>query len=1051
VTRRGRTLPRLGLTTRALLWRRGGSLALLAVASVTTAAASLGPTYARAASESTLRDRLTTEPSDRTGLVFAATGIDVSQAPAVDQERAVAPRPGSLLGYPTSIAQVTLPSRLAPVGRLAELSRAVWREGVCAHLVIVKGRCPAAPDEVLVSSRTATGVYGFRLGGTVTLSSLTRDVLEGGDTVQQPVPLTVVGLYRARNLADPFWFGRQYFDAHPYPGSGDGPDTVDTVFVDGGLLPTLSHPTTAEVDLDYPLQPDQVRLADETTLRREVTSARQQYASGGPTLATSLGAVLDAADHERSLLQVSTLLVTVQLALLAWLVLFQVMGDAAEARGNEIALAKLRGLRPRSTLAFGLGEPLAVLALAVPIGVFGAWLVTGVMAHLVLGPGTPAVLTWGSLAGAAIGFAGGAAAAALAARRVLTRPVLEQWRRVAPQRGEGVGALVADLLLVAAAVGGLVLLRRSLTGQSEPRALALLAPGLVVLAVAVIGVRILPLLGRAALPPTRASARVGAFLAVRQVVRRPAGLRLAALLAMAIGLATFAVYGEAVAVSNRQTRAGLEVGASEVLDVQYQPGADPQRITRTVDPDGRWAMAAATWLPAGGPVTGTVVAVDSARLAAVANWPTVRSGGSGAVPAATASASAVGALLGPPVPAPVEFSGTSLRLSATSLARGPGPPPGVLVTVTPGERQPVQVLLGDLVPGTATYVGAVPCASGCTLLRVQMDRPIDFFGVLRGTVLLGSVQALAGGSWQPVDTGFTRADQWRPGGPAASTSDQLTVSPAGLRDQYVSTSGYSPGVEHIDSPIPIPVVATAQGLRRDPGANPQVLQDETGTTAAYVERLTMGLVPRAGNDGVLVDLSFVRAEQPNFPNEANWQVWLSPAAPADAVQRLAAAGLLVQDIHTQQQRQTQLGRQGPALALVLLTACAVAAALLAAGATALAVAVTGRRRAYELAALRAVGVSRASLQRSCVGEQLMLLGTGLVLGVPAGLVAAHLALPSIPEYSDATAIPLDFSLPAAALAVFVVAVALLLVVTAVVAGRVLMAHAVPSRLREVAQ
>jgi ABC-type antimicrobial peptide transport system permease subunit len=124
--------------------------------------------------------------------------------------------------------------------------------------------------------------------------------------------------------------------------------------------------------------------------------------------------------------------------------------------------------------------------------------------------------------------------------------------------------------------------------------------------------------------------------------------------------------------------------------------------------------------------------------------------------------------------------------------------------------------------------------------------------------------------------------------------------------------------------------------------------------------------------------------------------------------------------------------------------------VLAAGATALAVAVTGRRRAFELAALRAVGLSRGGLLRSCVGEQLILLGTGFLLGVPAGLIAARLVLPAIPESSNSSPIPLDYTPQAVTIAAFVAGVAIVLVLTAVVAGRGLMRAAVPDRLREAA-
>jgi ABC-type antimicrobial peptide transport system permease subunit len=179
-------------------------------------------------------------------------------------------------------------------------------------------------------------------------------------------------------------------------------------------------------------------------------------------------------------------------------------------------------------------------------------------------------------------------------------------------------------------------------------------------------------------------------------------------------------------------------------------------------------------------------------------------------------------------------------------------------------------------------------------------------------------------------------------------------------------------------------------------------------------------------------------------------VWLGPDAPPDAVSRLEAAGVAVDGVTTLANREAELGRDGPALALRLLLVCAIAGALLATGAVAISVAVTGRRRSYELAALRAADVPRRSLVASCVLEQVVLLGIGLVVGVPVGLVVARLALPLIPQSTEATALPLSLDLPVAVIAVFTTVTALLLLATAVVAGLMLVRQAVPARLREVA-
>jgi uncharacterized membrane-anchored protein YhcB (DUF1043 family) len=89
--------------------------------------------------------------------------------------------------------------------------------------------------------------------------------------------------------------------------------------------------------------------------------------------------------------------------------------------------------------------------------------------------------------------------------------------------------------------------------------------------------------------------------------------------------------------------------------------------------------------------------------------------------------------------------------------------------------------------------------------------------------------------------------------------------------------------------------------------------------------------------------------------------------------------------------------------------------------------------------------------RACVLEQLLLLGIGLVVGVPTGLVVARLALPTLPQTSSPTSLPLTLDVQTLAVSTFVVVTAVLLVTTAVVAGLTLVHQAVPDRLREVAQ
>ncbi|MBO0841516.1 MAG: hypothetical protein J2O49_11920, partial [Sciscionella sp.] len=467
-----------------------------------------------------------------------------------------------------------------PLGRLN--TYLLWRSGQCQHVVLVRGRCPTGPDEAMASERDVVGgLYNLHLGTNVSIGQLVTDpnLLVTG---RPPSAVHIVGVYRPRDVNSLFWFGQNYFGQH---GSQIGASlsdlpTIDPLLVARSKFMTMPPGNYVEADFDYLLTPSAVRLNNVAAERQRVVGIKQDQRHLQLFVQTGLLPVLDAASYEHRLIDIGTLLVILQLALLAWLVLFQVVGDAIEARGDEIAMAKLRGHRPWPTILFGLGEPVALLALAVPVGLFAALGITHLFAASVLVAGIPVLLTWSALGTALVAFAGGLIAAALAAQRTLTRSVLDQWRHTDRRPGHGRLALVIDLLLAAAAITGLVVLLHTRHAQSSGNTTALLAPALLVFAVGIVGVRLLPLACRRIARRTRGTRRVGAFLAACQVARRPVGLRLAALLAVAVGLATFGVAGETVTSANRMARADAEIGAPRAVAVQFSPGLDPVRAAR---------------------------------------------------------------------------------------------------------------------------------------------------------------------------------------------------------------------------------------------------------------------------------------------------------------------------------------------------------------------------------------------------------------------------------------------------------------------------------------
>jgi hypothetical protein len=270
-----------------------------------------------------------------------------------------------------------------------------------------------------------------------------------------------------------------------------------------------------------------------------------------------------------------------------------------------------------------------------------------------------------------------------------------------------------------------------------------------------------------------------------------------------------------------------------------------------------------------------------------------------------------------------------------------------------------------------------------------------------------------------------------------------------LTDTFSSQVGGSAGIARADSPRPLRTVAAANGVASGPDV-PRPLQmiDVVGASAEYSVVAGVPVLPAVQDTGLMVDLTAIRAQLPGFDSAANWSIWLGPKSPPDALARLKAAGLVLDPPQAESQRQAELARQGPALALRLLVICAIIGAILAVGGTAIAIASTGRRRSFELASLRALGIGRRVLLRAAIVEQLLLLGAAVLLGVPAGYFAARWTMPSIPEFADETPVRLHYGPALTGVLIFAVAFCALLGITAVVAGQLLMRAAAPSRLRE---
>jgi putative ABC transport system permease protein len=269
-------------------------------------------------------------------------------------------------------------------------------------------------------------------------------------------------------------------------------------------------------------------------------------------------------------------------------------------------------------MAFGLSEPALVLLLSLPAGLLAGWLTVRYMTGVMLVPGTPVILPALGLAAAAGVFVAGLVAVLRAAVRAVRRPVVEHLRGSGQQLTRR-GWMIDVVLLVGALAGLVDLISSGRTQQSNHSTLALLVPGLLGLAVALIASRLLPVACRLAFPASARRGGLGPYLALRHIARRPGAIRTTIMLSAAFALATYAIGAWLVARNNANVVAVTEVGAPAVLTVSAPAGQDLGAIVDKADPSGHLAAAVLRYTDLTGtyPVP-TLLAVQPQRFAAVA-------------------------------------------------------------------------------------------------------------------------------------------------------------------------------------------------------------------------------------------------------------------------------------------------------------------------------------------------------------------------------------------------------------------------------------------------
>lgn len=1001
------------LAIRALGWRKGFTLALVGVAMLAVGATAMSTSYLAGAADQILDQRLAA--ADRPD-----TGISIGNARASSRWLRLMPDNGEparaamaakeFLSQRDELAGHFEPAVALVSGGVVEtyLSgtsgvvalEVVWREGQCGKLRFVEGRCPQGRDEITLNvddARKARVDVGAKLANLVPRRTL-----------------RVTGLYEVPDPANAYWFGRSYFQRLAARPTGNGGVKPPRIFAGFVSRPTADRFDSYNAGADRALRLSTVDVSTEESVLEAVQATRRALAeeklagveAAGWTVDTRLPDILQVARAEQHRLDRGGLIIGVQVMVIAWYVVYLLVASSTEQRQGEIALAKLRGHGLPVTLLFAASQPALVLLLATPLGVGLGLGTASLVGPALLPAGLPIELDLRTLLAVAVVVTGGVIASALALLHVVRDPVAEQLRRM-PLVRRGRASVVVGAVVCALALAGAYELRAVGTAAADRSGLALLAPVLVALSIALVGAQLFLLGARGWTRLTLRPKRLAGFFASRQIARRNGSARLVVLLVTTLGLAIFAINSWQLGNDHRQSIARFEVAAPVRYDVQGLSLRELLPAVRDADPSGRHAMAAALIEARRSDSLGRRLAVDSDRLPAIAEWDQAWS----ATDLAT-----IADQLRVDTPPPVTFTGRRLDIAVRADRLEFEAPLQLQAQLETSEGRLVTAFLGRYQPGRAAYRADVPeCARGCRLDQIYLDRWVSPTDV-RGELTIASVSS----DGRRIDAGLGKSGHWRPALTMEGSREQgpaVTLTPrggSGLRIAIdTETATQRVAIAPSDVPAVVPVVSTGTPDVADAAAAKaaQAYEDRRidsrtlffangfdGQTRPLVQVGDQELIPRLGKSGILLDLDYAVRNVVHPVEDVLLEVWMSgdQAATAGVVKALQQRGAVLDEPRTVADRRAELDTSDEALTMNLYLLTSIAGLVLAAAGAAVLVIGQSRRQRYEVAAAFAVGVDRKVLRRAAASETVVGLVPAVALALAAASLAGWLVLQTLP-------------------------------------------------------
>ncbi len=515
-------------------------------------------------------------------MAVAVDGVTGGGYSAADVARRLA---AAVSVVPTLVYPATWSQDLALPGPLragqAPLVQAAAISGFAANARLTAGRWPAAPRAGQPIPAALPALAARNLGVHVGSVLSVRDPATGDRT-----SLHISGLYRANQPTAPYW----QIDSIGPTGAAEeggsllyGPAIVSPAAFGGPAGRTLTPSQLSVVALPHVAS---IRPAGLSLLARQIGRAVSAIDSSGYlTATTDMPRLLTDAEAGLATARSLVLISGLQLVLLACAALALASRLLASYREEETALLTARGATRRQLGRQSLVEGAIAVAAGAAVGaVAGSWLSAALLADLT-GLPTPAPVPGGAVWLAATALAVVCLGIVLWPTLRPPRPGEARTRRGrSAQRAIAIsaGADIALILLALLAV-------RELRGYSAAAQVAsgagidpviAVAPTLALAGLAIVPLRLLPIVARGLERLTARSSRFGSAMASWEISRRP--LRQSGpvlLVILAVGTSTLALAQYQSWRQSAHDQAAFATGAQvSVQSPQFAPAADGARI-----------------------------------------------------------------------------------------------------------------------------------------------------------------------------------------------------------------------------------------------------------------------------------------------------------------------------------------------------------------------------------------------------------------------------------------------------------------------------------------